>query len=52
MIFNRVKMPKLASLIIRPRYLYIKKIKTDYEAEFLTNSTLNDEIKKLMKKRI
>jgi hypothetical protein len=46
LIFNRVKMSKIATLIIRPRYLYIKKIKTDYETECLTNSMLNDKIKK------
>jgi len=39
-------MSKLATLIIKPRYLYIKKIKTNYETECLTNSMLNDEIKK------
>jgi len=38
-------MLKLVFLIVRLRYSYKKKIKTDYEVQFPTNSILNDKIK-------
>ena len=43
-------MPKLRTLIARPRYPHRKQIKTNYEAQFSTNLVLNDE-KKSIKKR-
>jgi hypothetical protein len=41
-----VKMPKSTTLIIRPRYSYEKQIKTCYEAQFLTDPMLSNEIEK------
>ena len=38
-------MPNFVTLIMRSRYPYKKKIKTDYEIQFPTNSILNDEKK-------
>ena len=40
-------MPKLVTLIVRPRYFHKKQIKTDYKAQFSTNPILNDKIKKI-----
>ena len=37
--------PRLMTLIIRPRYYHKKQIKTNYEAQFSTDSILNDKIK-------
>jgi len=39
-----VKIPKLATLIMRPRYPYIKQIKID--SQFSTDIILNDKIRK------
>ena len=39
-------MPKLVTLILRPRYFYKKQIKIDYETQFPTDQILNDKIKK------
>jgi len=39
-------MLKLVTLILRSRYSHKKQIKTDYEAQFLTNPIFNDKIKK------
>ena len=39
-------MSKSASLIVRPRHPYRKKIKKYYEAQFVTEPVLNDEIEK------
>jgi hypothetical protein len=39
-------MSKHATMIMRPRYPYRKEINKYYEAQFLTGSVLNDEIKK------
>ena len=39
-------MLKHATMIMRPRYPYRKEINKYYEAQFLTGSVLNDEIKK------
>ena len=39
-------MPKLMTLILKPRYYHKKKIKIDYEIQFPTDSMLNDKIKK------
>jgi hypothetical protein len=39
-------MPKLVTLILRPRYSYKKQIKIDYETQFPTDQILNDKIKK------
>ena len=44
---TRVKITKLMTLIVRPRYSHKKHIKTDYEAQFSTNLILNDKIKKI-----
>ena len=45
-------MPKLATLIVRPRYPHRNQIKTDYKTQSSTDLVLNDEIKKkLIKKR-
>jgi len=42
----KVKIPKLVSLIIKPRYFYRKQIIIDYEVRFSTDSIFNDEIEK------
>jgi len=39
-------MLKLVTLILRSRYSHKKQIKTDYEAQFLTNPIFNNKIKK------
>jgi hypothetical protein len=39
-------MPKLMTLILRPRILIKKQIKIDYEAQFPTDQILNDKIEK------
>ena len=39
-------MPKLVTLILKPRYSHKKQIKIDYEAQFSTNLMLNDKIEK------
>ena len=39
-------MPKSTTLIIRPKYSYEKQIKTCYEAQFLTDLMLSNEIEK------
>jgi hypothetical protein len=38
-------MPKLVTLILKPRYSHKKQIKIDYEAQFSTDPMLNDKIK-------
>jgi hypothetical protein len=45
-------MPKIEYLIMKPRYIHKKQIKIYYEAQFLTELTLNDENeKKSIRKR-
>jgi hypothetical protein len=39
-------MPKLASLITNPRYLYRKQIKVNYVTQFSTDLILKDKIEK------
>jgi hypothetical protein len=39
------------TLIVRPRYPYIKQIKTNYEVQFLTDLVMNDKIKIIIKTR-
>jgi hypothetical protein len=39
-------MPKLITLILRPRYSHKKQIKIDHETQFSTDQILNDEIEK------
>jgi len=39
-------MSKPATLIMKPRYLYIKQIKINYDIQFSTDLILNNEIKK------
>ena len=39
-------MPKLVTLILRPRYSYKKQTKIDYETQFPTDSMFNDRIEK------
>jgi hypothetical protein len=41
-----VKMPKLVTLIVIPRYTHKKQIKTNHEAQFSTDPMLNNKIKK------
>jgi hypothetical protein len=41
-----VRIPKLVTLILRPRYYHKKQIKISYEAQFLTDAMLNDKNKK------
>ena len=45
-------MPKLATLIVRPRYPHRNQIKTDYKTQSSTDLVLNDEIKKRHKKQL
>jgi hypothetical protein len=39
-------MSKPAALIMKPRYLYIKQIKINYDIQFSTDPILNNKIKK------
>jgi hypothetical protein len=39
-------MPKLVTLIVRPRYSYKKQIKINHKAQFSTDPVLNDKILK------
>jgi hypothetical protein len=43
---TRVKISKLMTLIVRPRYSYKKQIKINYEIQFPTDPMLNDKIEK------
>ena len=43
---TKVKIPKLLTLIVRPRCSHKNQIKINYEAQFLTDPMLNDKIKK------
>jgi hypothetical protein len=43
---TRVKISKLMTLIVRPRYSYKKQIKINYEIQFPTDLMLNDKIEK------
>ena len=45
-------MLKLAILIMSLKCPHIKQIKTNHEAQFLTDLILNDEIKKIIKNNI
>ena len=41
-----VKMPKLMTLIMKPRYPHKQQIKTYYEIQIFTDLVLNNEIEK------
>jgi Trm5-related predicted tRNA methylase len=45
-LLTKVKMSKLAILIMRPGYSYKKQIKTDYKAQLSTNLMFNGEIRR------
>jgi len=42
-------MSKLVTSIMKPKYLYRKQIKIDYETQFLIDLMLNDAIEKKIK---
>jgi hypothetical protein len=44
-------MSKPTTLIMIPKYPYIKQIKTDYKTQFPTDSMLNNEIEKQLIKK-
>jgi hypothetical protein len=46
-LLTKVKISKLAILIMRPGCSYRKQIKTDYEVQLSTDLMLNDEIRTL-----